>query len=391
MKTLSLTALAIVLGIALGVGTAVLRIKHSPWNPNRAEIAETKKGPTKSEPGKGPAPKVVVDQLEYSFGTVDIAASGGSHDFTISNKGEAPLILSEGGTSCRCTVSKLANEKIAPGESTKVTLTWKAIDNPGHYQQSAKILTNDPAQPSITLIVGGEVTTPLRFSPSELVFSRLSAGEVSTAQSRLFCYLDKPVKIVSQKWSDEATAKFFSMTQNPLTPEEIKNEPKAKSGELITVTVKPGLTQGVVHQKLIFETDDKKTLTLPILGNIGSEIAVVGPGWDTDKNILMIGEVPRDTGAKRRMMLVVRGPLRKDIKFSTYSVSPDILKVTFGERSEINNGAVIQIPLFIEIPAGCAPANHLGSEQGRLGEIILETTHPSVPKLRILVRFAVEG
>ena len=44
---------------------------------------------------------------------------------------------------------------------------------------------------------------------------------------------------------------------------------------------------------------------------------------------------------------------------------------------------------MIEIPPGSPTVDCLGSEQGKLGEIILESTHPQVPKLRILVRFAV--
>ena len=70
---------------------------------------------------------------------------------------------------------------------------------------------------------------------------------------------------------------------------------------------------------------------------------------------------------------------------------PSVLKVSLGQPSEINNGAVVADAVMIDIPPGSPPVNHLGSEQGKLGEIILETTHPQVPKLRILVRFAVEG
>ena len=76
--------------------------------------------------------------------------------------------------------------------------------------------------------------------------------------------------------------------------------------------------------------------------------------------------------------------------FKPVKIVPDALSVSLGQRSEINN-AVTQTPLEIAIPPGTPAENHLGSEQGKLGQIILETTHPRVPKLRILVRFVVEG
>ena len=118
---------------------------------------------------------------------------------------------------------------------------------------------------------------------------------------------------------------------------------------------------------------------------------MVGPNWNQDRNTLMLGAVPRQKGVKRQMMLLVRGPLRKEVVFNPLEVTPSWLKVSLGQWTEINNGAVILIPLMIEIPPESPPANHLGSEQGPLGKIILETTHPQVPKLQIFVRFAVEG
>jgi hypothetical protein len=141
----------------------------------------------------------------------------------------------------------------------------------------------------------------------------------------------------------------------------------------------------------VLKTSAGSSLTLPVEGSVGSEIAVVGHGWDPDTGILSIGEIAGGAGASRQLMLVVRGPLRREVKFKTQRIKPDVLKVLLGPPHEINNGVVVQIPLRIEIPAGSPPANHLGSEQGKLGEILLETSHPQVPTLRILVRFAITG
>ena len=208
--------LADLFGNGPGLASAVLRIRTRPWNPKLDEGVEKATAASQSPPS-GPAPKVVVDKAEYDFGTLDIEASSGSHDFVFTNKGDAPLSLSEGGTSCRCTMSKLGQEKIPPGGSAKVTITWKPIDKPGPYQQTAKILTNDPARPQITLTISGRVTAAMRFSPPELVFSRLSVGETSTAESRLFCYLDKPLKILGHKWSDAGHGSVLRRDAQPLS------------------------------------------------------------------------------------------------------------------------------------------------------------------------------
>lgn len=390
MRTLLFVLLVVVLGVTLGIGTAVLRIRMTPWNPASDESVKTVT--VVESPPSGPAPKVVVDKAEYDFGALDIQGNG-SHDFVLTNTGDAPLTLTAGGTSCRCTMSSLEHESIEPGGSAKVTLTWKPIDKPGPYQQTAKILTNDPSQPQVTLTISGRITAVTRFSPGELVFSQVSAGEPTSGESTLFGYLNEPLQIVGHTWSNEAMAQYFDASLQPLSADEVKKEPLAQSGFRVKVTVKAGLPQGPFLQKLLLQTNlpASPELTLPIQGNVGSEIAVVGQGWDPERTILNLGEVARSAGIQRRLMLVVRGPLRKEITFKPGDVSPSSLKVTLGPSSEINNGIVVQTPLIIEIPKDSPPANHLGSEQGHLGEIILETTHPQVPKLRILVRFAIEG
>jgi hypothetical protein len=390
MRTTFGMVLVILLGIGLGIATAKLRIDAARWDLKLDEGVAT--DAAKTLPPVGPQPKAVVDLTEFNFGTLDMDSSG-RHEFTLTNAGEAALTLTEGGTSCRCTMSKLERDKIPPGGSAKVTLTWKPTDKPGPYQQTAKILTNDPAKPQIVLTIMGKISSAVRFSPSELVFSRLSAGDTSTAQSRLLYYLDEPLKIAGRKWSDAATAKYFDVALQPLTAAELKDEPEVRNGWLVKVTVKPGLPQGPIQQNLVLETNlsARRELTLPIQGGVGSEIAVVGRGWDPDTGILTLGEISRETGVTRKLMLVVRGPLRKEVKFKPQRVAPDILRVSLGQPIEINKGAVVEVPLSVDIPQGSPPANHLGSEQGKLGEIILETTHPQVPKLKILVRFAIEG
>jgi len=387
MKTTFFSLSGVLLGVLLGIGVASLRIRAARWDP-----ASDAGGGGKAAPERpaGPTPKLVVEKPRYDFGDLDIASSG-SHDFTFTNRGDGSLKLHAGATSCRCAMSKLAQEEIPPGGSTKVALTWKPTEKIGPYQQTAKILSNDPDRPTVTLTVTGRITATAQLAPAELVFSQISTTETATAQTRLLCYLDKPLQVSGHEWTDAAAAKYFDVSMKPLSAEELKGW-TAKSGVLATVTVKPGMPPGPFRQKLVFRTnlDSLPTLTLPIQGVVGSEIAVVGPGWDADAALLTLGTISRDVGLQRRLLLVVRGPARKEVTFKLARVVPDSLKVSFGERGDINNGTVVQTPLLIEVPPGSPTVNHLGSEQGKLGEILLETTHPQVPKLRILVRMAIK-
>jgi hypothetical protein len=163
---------------------------------------------------------------------------------------------------------------------------------------------------------------------------------------------------------------------------------------LVKVTVKPGMLQGMFLQDVLLQTNlpSIPQIALPIRGIINSnQITVAGRGWDPDSGILTLGRVARGEGLERRLTLVARGPYSKQVEFKPDHVEPPDLKVTVGQRSKMGQGTVTQTPLIISIPPGCAPANHFGSDQGNLGEIILATTHPKVPKLRIFVRFVIEG
>ena len=390
MKSTLAILLLILLGVALGVGTASLRIGSAPWDVKLHEDVKTVSGAAPH--AHGPVAKVRVRTTEYDFGVLDMRG-GSSHDFVFTNVGDAPLKLASGATSCRCTVSKLDRERIPPGGSGTVTLTWKPINVPGSATQTAKILTNDPDRPVVELTIFGKISATMRLTPSELVFSRLTTGETATDDARLLYYLTEPLKILGHTWSDPATAQFYEAALQPLSAEQLKQEPSVREGWQIKVTVKPGLPQGPSRQTLLLQTNmaSSPEVALPIQVMVGSEITVAGPGWDSDNGVLNLGEILSDTGLHRRLILVVRGPQRKEVKFTSVRADPSVLKVTLGQPSPINNGAVVQVPLTIDVPQGSPPVNHLGSEQGKLGKIIVETTHPQVPKLIIRVRFAIEG
>ncbi len=389
MKTTLAILLIILLGVGLGIGMANLRVGSAPWKPNFGD------GKAKITPARpnGPTSKAVMKETSFDFGTLDMAGTG-THDFTIANAGAAPLELTSGPTSCRCTMTKLEHEKVPPGGSAKINLTWRPTNSPGPYQQTATILTNDPEQPRITLTISGKITVAVQFSPAELVFSRLSSSETAAAESHLLYYLEAPMKVLGHEWAEADTARFFEVALTPMSADEVKKvQPLARSGQQVSIRVKPGLPQGPIRQKLILKTDvpSTPTLTLPIQGTVGSEIVIVGPGWNADSGVVNLGEIKSSEGAQRRLLLVVRGPARRETSFTVAEVEPNVLKASLGRPSEINKGAVVQTPLLITVPPGSPAVDRIGVEPSRQGRIVLKTTHPQIHELQILVRFAVEN
>ena len=409
MRTCLAVFLAILVGVALGAGTAVLRVRSVAWDggpegdsPIFADHAwRMVPGKSGQSPFEGPTPsttaasgpKVVVDREEFDFGSMD-ASEEGSHDFVLTNTGRSPLKLSSMKTSCRCTVSVLDKDEIAPGKSTKVALKWKAKEVVGAYRQTARISTNDPDRPVVSLTISGEITVAVRSDPPELVFSQIPPGEQASGEVRLWCHLAGPaLEVLDFKLSDQDIAKYFAVEHTPLSSQRVQREKGAKSGVLLHVEVKPGLPQGPFQQTILLRTnlESNPAMVVPIKGQIGETITVAGPDWNRNRGVLNFGVVSRAAGAQRRLLLFVHGSHCNEVKFTPVRVVPDLIQVQVGETAMGGGSPISQTPLIIQIPAGSRSISLLGPAEGELGEIVLKSTHPAVPQVRILVRFAVEG
>lgn len=386
--------LAILVGVAVGVGVAWARISSLPWTGNLGgEVAPIR---LKSESEEGVAqlaPKVFLESDIHDFGAMD-ANSSNKYDFVFYNKGNGPLKLTKGETTCKCTLANVDETEIPPGGQSKVTIEWTAKGMTGGFRQSATILTNDPDHPRVTLTVNGRVTAVVRSSPPEVIFSRLSAGETGNASVRIFGYgSEQKLETKGFQLEESANTKYFDVALVPLSADQIKDEPDAKSGWEVRITLKPGLPVGPFRQKISVATNLKEaaTVEIPVKGEIVSEISVTGKEFDSETGVLMLGTVDSSLGAERTVRIFVRGPFCSEVKFEPAEVSPSLLHVKIGKTEKLGGGTVTSTPVTIEIPKGCPPANHLGSEQGKLGRITLKTHHPQSPELRIYVRFAVEG
>ena len=182
--------------------------------------------------------------------------------------------------------------------------------------------------------------------------------------------------------SDPSLERFFQVDDVPLAADELRKQKGVTSGVLVRVTVKPGLPLGRFQQTILLSTNltADPEVDLPLFGSVG-EVSLVGPGWSSETGVLDIGAVDGRSVTQRRLIVLARGPNAKEMKFKVASVEPDFLKVKLGKTTVEDTGLLSQTELLIEIPASKtlgkkAPANYLGGENGKLGEILLETTHP---------------
>lgn len=385
--TLAIAVVASLLGIALGVGLT--------W----AELGPYAQTPAQLIAGapsfaNRPLPRaVVVGSDTHNFGHMELDTKG-RHTFEIRNDGNADLTLAKGTTTCKCTLSNLDHDRLAPGKSAKVELEWTALPS-GHFRHSATIRTNDPRRPNIELSVEGQVSHSFELRPYELVFtSPITVGEGARGSVNLWSFEKDKFEITSHQFAQSATAEYFDVQVSEMPAEMLRGEEGAKSGKIITVVVKPGLPLGTIEQKIRLETTlpGEPAVTIPIQGRVIGDITVVGPPrWVEEQSLLVLGSVKQGKGIKSSgMQLIVKGPKRDQLDLKVLSVTPDFLKIHFDKAEPIPGEEVVRVPFTVEVPPDAPIGEHNGRLGGPMAHIELKTGHPSTPKLNLYVSFAVE-
>ena len=375
--------LVIIFGAAFGIGLTVMELGASVTGPVDASV------PTPAPILSPDGPRVVADQEEFNFGSME-RDSHKSHVFTIRNEGRSPLVLKKGESTCRCTRFLIAETDIKPDGSTTVTIEWKATVPPGSFRQSATIETNDPARPELTFTITGEVTSTIRVLPESIVFTGISINEPQTAEVHIFSYRDEPLKVNNYEFMETANADKFEFRSEAMPPKMLAEEKDAQSGLVLHVSVKPGLPLGSFRQKIkINLNQNDNSIELPIEGNTISDVVVAGPNWDDDRSLLTLGTISSRAGATAQLFILAHGPHSKQLRPVVKEATPDVLKVTFGDVTTAADNGPVRVPVIIQIPPGLPPMLHLGGQEGKVGEILIDTNDPEAAIVRIRVRFAI--
>lgn len=389
MKVSHTIVAGILMGLALGAGITLASFPSvsDRLAPPAATLAS-------ATPIDGKVPRALVDRTVHNFGRV-ARDSRVRHAFKVSNIGTAPLTLKSGGTTCtKCTIAELARNELQPGESTEVTVEYLPTVAQPNFRQTATLLTNDPDQPRIELNIFGQVASPYTVTPESLVLSRFSATEPVKSDIKIQVFVSDKVELVSHQLASAQSASHFDVQSRPMAADQLTEE-GAKCGLLVTVTIKPGLPLGPVRQTIRLElalagVEQHPQIEIPVEGTVDADISIAGPGWDPDRGLLTLGAVKSTAGASRDLFLLVRGEHRQNLSVKPAKVVPEWLQVSLGEPSELKGGAVVKIPLRITIPPNSPVVNHSGTSVGKFAEVELETSHPDVPKIRMLIKFAIE-
>ena len=112
--------------------------------------------PTEKQTASGPVMEFESSVIDY--GLIEHNADG-KREFVLTNKGNAPLIISNAKGSCGCTVPTWPKAPIAPGESASIGVKY-ATNRIGKFTKTITLTTNAPEKTKI-LTIKGEVKKPV--------------------------------------------------------------------------------------------------------------------------------------------------------------------------------------------------------------------------------------
>ena len=335
---------------------------------------------------------VVVNGSEFDFGVMERNGTR-SHRFEIKNAGTAPLRLEKGETTCKCTINKLVDGVLKPGESVMVELEWiaKEVGPDMVFMQTADIKTNDPARKVLRLTVRGDIITTVKVVPSPLVMSSIAASRGTEGEVLIYSYRTDNLDFL-ETTVDPELVDLIEAVVEPISSEELAEDKLAQSGKKLRIRLKPGLPLGALDQTVWLKTNLEDSPLVPVhfQGTVVSDIAIYGKRFDRTKNLFNLGRVSQKDGFRGELRILVRGEHRQMTKFQVVSVDPkDALEVKVQSKADTGSGKTVQHILEVAVPKDAPLVSRIGVGQGKLGQIVLSTTHPEVEKIVIKVSFEI--
>lgn len=351
-----------------------------------AKVDESEGGPGKppeiSE--TGPYPKAVIDKVEHYFGVMELGDLG-KHTFEIRNEGEAPLILVQGNTSCKCTISSLDDDAIPPGESAEVQLEWEPKEETKVFEQQAAIYTNDPENRLIELRVLGEIRAIVNLYPRDgLKLGRLIDDKPMTGMARIYSDVIDEFEIKKI----ESLSEYVTVDVKPISESDLR-EQGARFGYELHVSMAPTFPIGryEAQVKVTTENEGNNEFYLGIEAERSGPFKIFtrpGATWFESDQVLSLGRIPAADGKTVEATLSISGKVDEPIEFEDVTIEPAHLKAAIELDEKRSSSKRQQFNLTVTVPGGI-PAEAHGSDNPCF--IKARTNHPEMPEFLIKVQY----
>ncbi len=210
------------------------------------------------------APIIMSPAPVFEFGEQDNEGKV-NHDFVIKNAGDEPLQITEVKTTCGCTVAKPEVNTLAPGEETKVGVTFNLKGKQGPQTKKITVLTNDPETPQYYLELKGTALALINMEPGMLNFGKIIDNEPHVL----------PLTLSTTK--EGYTFEVKEVTVEGAAPIQTVVETVSPGKEYkIIVTTNPNLMPGSINGRLKVTTSEttRPVMEVGVFGHVIGALTV---------------------------------------------------------------------------------------------------------------------
>lgn len=100
------------------------------------------------------------DKKSHDFGKIKEQDGKVTHVFEFTNKGTAPLVVSNAKPSCGCTTPSWTKEPVEPGKKGTITATYNPAGRPGSFNKTITITSNSENETDYLTISGEVIPDP---------------------------------------------------------------------------------------------------------------------------------------------------------------------------------------------------------------------------------------
>lgn len=276
------------------------------------------------------------------------------HSFVIANEGDAPLELTDVRPSCGCTVARF-DAVVAPGQRGEIHAEVRTTGFRGAIAKSITVLTNDPRNPRIQLVVKALLQTPVEVEPGYARFVTIDGSPAKPAEQTV--------------WSPDHPDLEILEVRSPLPFVEVERlEGEAESGRhRLVVHLADDAPIGPFGDRIVVVTDhpEKPEVTIPVTGNVRPMLAVLPP-------VAELGQ--RDLAEPFVASLLVRNLSSSAIRLGEAEVDVEGVEVAVKPLEE--GAAPRQYRIEVTLTSGMEPGPFEG-------EIRVPTTSERMPVVTI--------
>ncbi|MDR0559334.1 MAG: DUF1573 domain-containing protein [Prevotellaceae bacterium] len=285
------------------------------------------------------AQKIEFEETTHDFGEISEEIGTAVHVFKFKNTGDKPLVISNVGTSCGCTVPNWTKEPVKPGSTGEIVANYKP--GIGSFNKSLTVSTNASTSAVHLYIKGNvvkkpedlKVTYPQTFGKlnakdkRDLTFAQIDSKQTSAPQ-----YIN-----VANTTSESLNISFENVPPYILVsanPEILAPNQKG----LITVSISGEKTTGFGFHSSEFTVNaggSKETVKVEDIVAEKIEQQATYPVSDVEKTFVDLGNV---TGNKISGELEILNAGNQDLVIKSFTTSNKLFKAGFKKEVKIKQG-----------------------------------------------------